>query len=512
MTTVYLIGTGPGDPGLITVRGLDCLQRADVVVHDHGVDAHLLRQARADAEIIDVGGAGAAPLAQEAISYLVVEKAREGKVVARLKCGDPFVFDRGGEEALFIRENGIPLEMVPGVPLSVASPAYAGIPITYPGGDDALTIVRGFDETGKAMPDVDWQAIARVNGTVLCFASAPQLPRILDALVAGGCPEATPAAVILDGTRPTQRTEAGTVGSVQRTLLERPLAEPGLLIVGRVVAFREHLRWFDRLPLFGRRVIVTRPEGQAADLVDRLTALGARALEAPMIRIRPADDTRPLVDAAARAHEFEWIVFTSVNAVDYFMDAIFAGGRDARALGPARICAVGPATATRLGTIGLRPDLVPQEFKASAAFDALSKRVSLKGAKVLLPRADIGREVLASRLRAAGAEVTEIIAYRTVADDGQRAGNPDIYRLLLEGRIDAVTFASASAVRAFAKVYGVEQSADLLRHTTVAVIGPATAEAATALGIGVSIQPEAYTVPALVAAIAAHFADAPPKA
>lgn len=508
MTAVYLIGAGPGDPGLITVRGLECLRRADVIVHDHEVGPGILRLARQDAEVIDVGGAGPTALAQEAIIYLIIEKVREGKVVARLKWGDPFVFDRGGEEALFLRENGVPLELVPGVPLGIAWPEYAGIPLTYPGGGDAFTIIRGFDETGKTMPDVDWQAVSRVQGTLLCYASAQQLPRVLDALLSHGYPATMPAAIVRSGTLPSQHTEEGTVGSLVTTLRDGHRREPGLLVAGRVVAFRQHLRWFDTRPLFGRRVVVTRPREQASDLADRLTLLGAEAVVTPMIRILPPEDAAPLADAAAQAHTFGWVVFTSVNAVDAFMGALAAAGRDVRAFGLARVCAVGSATAERLLSHGLRADLVPAEFKAEAVFDAMKALGALSGARVLLPRADIGREVLAARLRGAGADVTEVVAYRTVTDDGQRAGDPDVYGMLLEGRIDAVTFTSASAVQAFARLYGADQAADLLRRTVVAAIGPVTADAAAALGIAVSVQPTTYTIPALVDALAAHFAAA----
>lgn len=504
---VFLIGAGPGDPGLMTARGLAHLREADVVVYDHDVDPRILRHARADAELIDVGSGAARPLAQEAISYLVAEKAREGKTVARLKVGDPFIFDRGGEEALFLHQNGIALEVVPGVPLTVGVPAYAGIPITYPGGGDALVIVRGFDETGKAMPDVDWNALARLNATLLCYASAPQVSRVLDALISHGTAPDTPAAIITAGTLTTQETEAATVSGLLATVRERPLKRPALLVVGQVVAFREHLRWFDKRPLFGKRIVVTRPRDQAAELVDRLAALGADAITAPMIRIAPPEDSTPLRQAAARASSFDWIVFTSGNAIDAFMRALFEGGKDIRALHGPRLCAVGAATAEKLAAYGIKVDLMPAEFRAEAAFEAIRQMGPLEGVRVLLPRADIGREVLGGTLRKAGAEVTDVVAYRTLAEEGQRDADPDIYGMLLNGRIDAVTFTSASAVRNFAKVFGQEQTADLLRHTAVAAIGPVTAETAATLGIGVSIQPATYTIPALVDAIARYFAE-----
>jgi len=504
--TVFLIGAGPGDPGLITVRGLEFLRQADVVVYDHEVSPRILRHATPAAELIDVGGAAPKAMAQEAICYLLAEKAREGKVVARLKWGDPFVFDRGGEEALFLHQNGIRLEVVPGVPLGIAAPSYAGIPITYPGGGDTLTILRGHDETGQAMPDVDWQSIARLQGTILCYASASQLPRIVDALLSNGCPPDTPAAIVSDGTLPSQRTDAATLGELLQHVHAQPLEAPALLIVGRVVAFREHLRWFDQRPLSGKRVLVTRPKEQSDDLVSRLEAVGAEPIAAPMIRILPPADDQPLRDAAGQAAQFDWIVFTSANAVDAFVQALFASGRDIRALAGPRLCAVGSATAEKLAGFGITVDLMPSEFRAESALAALTQQGPLTGVRVLLPRADIGREVLVDGLRKAGALVTDVIAYQTALDEGQRESDPDVYGLLLERRIDVVTFTSASAVRNFAKVYGAEQAADLLRHTVVACIGPVTTDAATQLDIPVTIQPATYTVPALVDAISAHFA------
>jgi uroporphyrinogen III methyltransferase/synthase len=421
--------------------------------------------------------------------------------------GDPFIFDRGGEEALFLHQNGIALEVVPGVPLTVGVPAYAGIPITYPGGGDALVIVRGYDETGKAMPEVDWQAIARLNATLLCYASASQVPRVLEALLAHGASPETPAAVITGGTLTTQTTESDTAANLLATVTAHPLKAPALLVVGPVVAFREHMRWFDKRPLFGKRIVVTRPREQAGDLVEPLAALGAETIVAPMIRIAPPQDPKPLQHAAAHASAFDWIIFTSGNAIDAFMQALVAGGRDVRALHGPRLCAVGTSTAEKLASYGITVDLVPAEFRAEAAFEAIKQLGPLEGVRVLLPRSDIGREVLGESLRRAGADVSEVVAYRTIAEEGQQEGDPDIYGMLLNGRIDAVTFTSASAVRSFARIFGHEQAADLLRHTAVAAIGPVTADTAASLGIGVTIQPTAYTIPALVEAIAQYFAE-----
>ncbi len=499
-----LIGTGPGDPGLLTVRGRALIEQADVLIHDHEVDARILALARPDAERIDVGHAGPGALAEEAISYLIVEKALEGRRVARLKWGDPFLFDRGGEEALFLRQQGIEIEVVPGVPIAVAATAFAGIPLTYPGAGDTLTFVRGQDDTGTAMPDADWPALARLNGTLLSYASAHQLPRMLQALLDQGCPPDMPAAIVRHGTLPTQQTEASTVGSLAEALAGPARRDGGLLVVGRVVRFRQYLRWFDSRPLFGRGVLVTRPKDQAAEFTECLTGLGARVLEVPLIEIRPAPDPQALAMAAGGAGQFDWIVFSSANAVDAFMGALNGLGQDARVLGRARICAVGPGTAARLARYHLRADLVPAEFRAESALAALESQGPLAGRRVLLPKGDIGREVLASGLRKAGADVTTVAAYRTVEREALGDNEPDVYRLLLDGELDCVTFTSGSAVRAFVRLFGKDAAVDLLGRTAVASIGPVTTAAARACGVDVAIEAPEATTPALAAAIAAH--------
>ena len=503
---VYLIGAGPGDPGLMTVRGLQCLESADVVLYDHLVPARVLRHARPDAEKIDVGTAAPQPHEQEAICYLLAEKAREGKTVARLKWGDPFVFDRGGTEALFLHEQGVRFEVVPGVPAAIAVPSYAGIPTTYPGGGDTVTFIRGHEDEGKAQPSIDWANLARLDGTIVCYAGPRQIPHFLHALLSHGRPADDSAAIVYDGTLPTQQTLTGSLETLAEAITGSTDQRPAILVVGRVVALREHLRWFDARPLFGKRVLVTRPREQAADLVERLEAMGAETIQAPMIRIVPPEDYGPLDDACARASEFDWIVFSSVNAVDAFIARLLAGPSDLRALNGVRLCAVGPATAERLAAHGLKVDLMPSEFHAEGVVRAISAAATMSGAKILLPHADIGREVIADELKKQGADVTEVIAYRTVAVDLEREGEPDIYRMLLERRIDIVTFTSASAVRHFVHVLGAEPAADLLRTTVVASIGPVTAEAAAQFQITSAVVPAVYTVPALVEAIVAHFA------
>jgi uroporphyrinogen III methyltransferase/synthase len=500
---VYLIGAGPGAPDLISVRGLRCLQAADVVIYDHLVNRRLLQFAPATAERIDVGSAAPQPFDQEAICYLISEKAREGKLIARLKWGDPFVFDQGGVEALYLHEQGIPFEVVSGVPATIAAPAYAGIPLTYPGGGNTVTLIRGYEGAGRELPKVDWEALARLDGTLVSFAGPRQLTNIIQALLTHGRSPDESAAIVRDGTLLNQQTETGTLQQFSESLRDDVVSAPGVLIVGKVVGFREHLRWFDARPLVGRRVLVTRSKEQAGELVELLEAQGAEAVEAPLINIIPPEDYAPLDAACERAGAYDWIVFTSINGAGAFMDRLLQGPRDVRALAGARLCAVGPGTASRLTRFGLKVDLIPDDHSADGVVTALKAAGSIKGKRVLFPKADIARDVLPEELRSAGAEVTEVIAYRTVTAESD--AHLGIYRQLLDRRIDAVTFSSASAVRSFVSIYGADQAVDLLNHTIVATIGPVTAEAAVRYGITPQVTPATSTIPALVDALVAHF-------
>jgi uroporphyrinogen III methyltransferase / synthase len=505
---VYLIGAGPGDPWLISARGLRYLRTADVVIYDHLIHPRLLRCAPPEAERIDVGPAAPEAMEQEAICYLLAEKAREGKVVARLKWGDPFVFDRGGEEALFLHEQGVPFEVVPGIPAAVGVPAYAGIPLTYPGGGDTVTFVRGHESETSKRPSIDWASLSKLGSTVVCYAGARQLPGILDALLSHGWKGSDSACLVFRGTMPEQETIDGTLDQLVEVAARRAGREAAILVVGRVTAFRRHLRWFDARPLFGKRIVVTRPREQAGDFVEQLEALGATVIEAPMIRIGPPEDFAPLDEACAAAGSFDWIVFTSVNGVDYFMRRLSLGPGDVRDLKDVRLCAIGPGTADRLRRHGIKVDLMPPEFRSESVVDALRAAGPLVGKRILLPRADIAREMLADQLRKSGADVVEVTAYRSLPVESDDPAEPDIYRMLLDKRIDVVTFTSPSTVRNFLRVYGKEQAADLLRTTIVASIGPVTAEAAEQGGVRTSIMPDEYTIPDLVRAIVAHFAPA----
>ena len=502
---VYIVGAGPGDPSLVSVRGQRCLQAADVVVFDHRVHRRLLRLAQAGAERIDVGAAAPKALDQDAICYLLAEKAREGKTVVRLKWGDPFVFDSGGKEALFLHEQRIPFEVVPGIPAAIGSLAYAGVPVTYPGAGDTLTFIRGHESEVDAPPDVDWSRLAGLdwNTRLLRRLASDWRDRRSAAVTrpAGG----------RNGGADLQRHAAATGDDLrERLATSRRKARDGaaaLLVVGAVAGLRQHLRWFDERPLFGRRIVVTRSLEQAGELIEMLEERGAEAIPAPSIQIAPPEDADALGRACDEASTFDWIVFTSGNGVEYFMERLLATS-DVRELKGVRICTIGPSTASRVARYGIRVDLTPPEFRAEAVVDAFKATGGVKGKRFLLPRADIARDLLADALREAGAFVLDVAAYRTIPARAERDGGPDIYRMLLDRQIDAVTFTSASTVKNFVAMLGPDQAVDLLRTTVVASIGPVTAEAAQQLDIATNVMPRRYTIPDLVDALVEHFAAA----
>lgn len=500
-TLVYLIGTGPGAPGLLTTRGQRCLDEADVVIYDRTVHARVLALAPPDAEKIDVGRPTREATDQDAISYLVAEKAREGKVVARLKMGDPFLFDRGGEEALFLHEQGIPFEVVPGIPVALGTAAYAGIPLTYPGGGDTLTFVRGYEASGGKLR-VFWSHLAKLEGTVTSYGGRDELRAMAHGLLEHGRSPDERAALVIAGTLAGQQTLVGTLADVAARL-DEGLDGSATLVVGKVVGLREHLRWFDQRPLFGRRVLVTRSREHAGELVDLLEAAGAEAVEAPVLRVAPMDHFEALDAATDQAPNLDWIVFTTVNGANGFLTRLHARGRDARALAGPKLCAVGVGTAERLARAGLRADLVLEGQGIDAVVEALGGTAGLRGQRVLVPYTAGGRDSFGEALAAAGADVTQAPAFRTLAVDD----NPelDVYGQLLQRRIDVVTFTSAAAVRSFAALYGTDQVADLLAHTTVATVGPAATDAVRRLGVEPAVVPAMPSIPALVDAIRAHF-------
>ncbi len=499
---VYLVGAGPGDPGLLTIKGRQCLEEADVVAYDALANPRLLQFAKPGAELIYVGKRGGDhALPQEEIGRLLVERARAGKRVARLKGGDPFVFGRGGEEAEDLAAAGVPFEIVPGVTSAVAGPAYAGIPLTHRDFTSTVAFVTGHEDPTKPDSGIRWDKIATGIGTLVFFMGVGQLPEIVRKLVEHGRSPETPAAVIRWGTRAEQEVATGTLATIAER--SQGMKPPALIVVGEVVSLREKLRWFEDKPLFGRRILITRAREQASAFARLLEAAGAETLEFPAIQIVPPESWAPLDAAIRRLREYQWAIFTSANGVRFFWERLAAAGRDARDLHGIAVCAIGPATATALLERGIRADLVPGEFKAEALVEALEGK-DLQGAKILLARAAEAREVIPEELSRRGAVVDVVSAYRTV----KSASNADELRSLLrEGKVHAVTFTSSSTVTRFLDLAGGE-APELLRGVIVASIGPITAETAARHGIVSHIVPEQYTIPALTEALIRYFQSA----
>jgi uroporphyrinogen III methyltransferase/synthase len=498
---VYLVGAGPGDPGLLTLRGRDCLAVADVVVYDYLANPELLAHAPETARRIYVGKqAGQHTLTQEQINALLVEQGLAGQRVVRLKGGDPFVFGRGGEEALALQAAGIPVEVVPGVTAGIAAPAYAGIPVTHRTLTSVVTFATGHEDPEKDEPAIDWAALAVGGGTLVFYMGVGNLPGIVTRLTQNGRRPDTPVALIGQGTLPVQRVVEGTLATIVARVEAAGLKPPAIIIVGEVVSLRRELQWFERKPLFGRTVVVTRSRTQASDLAAGLRALGARVLLFPTIRIAAPADPGPLQDALRAIAAFNWILFTSVNAVDYVFAALAAAGHDSRALAGVLVGACGSETAERLRTHGIRPDLVPPRFTSESLFEALRAREDWAGKRVLLPRADIAPPALPDKLRQAGAEVTEVTAYRTVPDRPE----PAAFQAFRDGAVDVVTFSSSSTARNFAALLRNELGA-LPENVLYASIGPETSRTARAEGITIGLEARESTVPGLLAALTANL-------
>jgi uroporphyrinogen III methyltransferase/synthase len=502
---VFIIGAGPGDPGLLTVRGVNLLSKADVVVYDRAAEP-LLRWASSDAERIEAGGPAERDVAQDAISMLLAEKARDGLVVARLKWGDPFVFDSGAKEAMFLHEQGIPFEVVPGVPAAIGASAYAGVPLTHPRAGDSLVFIRGSEGADDESPTVDWRALAELDGTLVCWAAPRVVVRVLRSLLDEGRPPDDSAALIFRGTQPSQRTITGTLTELLELASTGGLPmEPAWLVIGDVVGLREHARWFDERPLFGKRIVITQSVDRARELGDALENLGAEAIVAPTFRITAPEDPEAVDRAAASVDRFDWVVFESAVSAARFLSALSGGPRDMRALGRASLCAVGPSTADQLVAHGLKADVVIPELRVESVADAMASHSPIANREILVVRPDYDRNAMASALTERGGSVTDLIAYRTAPDSPDSPAAQRIYGMLLDGHVDAVTFTNPTSVQRFATLVGEEQAADLLGTTVVATIGPVTAAAALELGITPTIVADTYTVEGLVDALVRHF-------
>jgi uroporphyrinogen III methyltransferase/synthase len=499
---VYLIGAGPGDPGLLTVRGRACLRRAEVVVYDYLVNAALLDEAPSGAEIIDAGKRkGAQTFTQQAINELLIDRARRGRTVARLKGGDPFIFGRGGEEALALADADVPFEVVPGVTSVVAVPAYAGIPLTHRDYAATVVLATGHEDSNKPASAIPWDDLASTQGTLVFVMGMTNLTGIATRLVERGRSPETPVAVIRWGTHPRQETVVGTLATIAQDAVRLDLQPPGLIVVGEVVALRDRLAWFEQRPLFGRTVIVTRPKGQSTELTARLREAGAEVLDAPVIRLEPPASWDEVDRAIAVLRRYRWVVFTSVNAVRFFFDHLLASGRDARSLGDARVAVIGERTATVVRGYGIVPDLVADDSTGEGLAVALAKE-DLAGAAILFPRARVAREVLPEALAARGAKVDLVTVYenRPVGVVSDR-----VWDALRQGERTIVTFTSASTVTAFLDALGAD-AGSRMRGVTVACLGPTTADAARARGLDPRVQPARQTMAALVDALVKEVA------
>ncbi len=502
---VYLIGAGPGDPGLITVRGLECIGLADVIMYDYLASKSLLDHARPEAELVYAGKVGGAHNREQSqINEMLVEKARQGRIVARLKGGDPFIFGRGGEECEALVEAGIPFEIVPGVTAGIGAAAYAGIPLTHRNFTASVAFVTGHESPGKESSAIDWEKLSVGSGTLVFYMGMKNLPQITANLLDNGRAPDTPVALIRWGTRPEQEVLEGTLSDIGDKARKAGFKAPAITVVGEVVRLRDRLRWFDSRPLFGRGIMVTRSAGQAGPFARLLSDRGAHVYPCPTINVIPPESFADLDRHIRSLSGFDWVVFTSANGVGCFFDRLNAQGLDSRALGSCRVAAVGPKTAEKLADFGIRPDLLPTGYHAEGLVDAFG-RMEVSGMKALCPKGDRARDVVATGLGRMGMEVSAPVSYRTVAPDSLPE---EVLDALEERRIHCVTFTSSSTVVNLASIVGENRLIHLLQGVAVASIGPVTSNSCRDLGLRVDVEPDVPTIEAFADAIARHFAAA----
>jgi uroporphyrinogen III methyltransferase/synthase len=499
---VYLVGAGPGDFGLISVRALELLREADVVVYDRLADKELLAFKKPDAELIDVGKASSRhTMRQDDINLLLVHKAKENKTVVRLKGGDPFVFGRGGEEAIVLKEHNIPFEIVPGITSAIAAPAYAGIPVTHRGVASSFAVITGHEDPLKETSAHKWDKLATATDTLVFLMGVENIAHISAKLIEHGRPKDAPAAVIRWGTKPEQRVLITTVANAAKDVMREAISPPAIFLVGEVVNLRSELAWFDNRELSSKTVLVTRSREQASHLVKMLNERGAKCIEAPVIKIvEPSDNFRALDEAAANLEKYDWLIFTSVNGVDAFFARLYKSGKDARAVYKSKIAAIGVPTADRLKTYGIIADVIPVEFRAEGIIDVLTPLLK-PGMNVLIPRALEAREILPQTLRKMGLNVDVAPAYETVAGD---EGGNELKHSLKTGEIDIVTFTSSSTVTNLLNILGSEAQS-LLAGVKIACIGPVTAETCLKGGLKIDIMADEYTISGLVEAIEKYY-------
>jgi uroporphyrinogen III methyltransferase/synthase len=496
---VYLVGAGPGDSGLFTLKGKTVLERCDCVIYDILANPTLLRFTRPDCERIFVGDLGPRPLIRQAeINRLLVLKAREGRLVVRLKGGDPFVFGRGGEEAEELVKAEIPFELVPGISSGYAAPAYAGIPVTHRGYVSGVIFITGHEDPDDEGTTLDWPKIATSKNTLVFFMGSKNLPNIATALMKHGLSSETPVAVIRWGTKPEQQVIVGTLSDIVSKAGK--VDPPSITVVGEVVRLREHLNWFERLPLFGKRIVITRSRDQADALREPLEELGAQVIEMPTIEIRDPASWDPLDRAIHRLEEFNFLLVTSANGVRNFLRRLAACDRDVRDLKGIEIGAIGPATAAEFAKTGVKVNFVPREYQAEGLLESLNDR-DLTGKTFLIPRAKVARDLIPQALAERGARVEIVEAYETVPPDF-RPGEID---RLLSPPPDVITFTSSSTATNFAKLLAHRSVQEPLAGVVIASIGPITSSTIRELGMTVTAEAEESTIPGIVRAITDHF-------
>jgi uroporphyrinogen III methyltransferase/synthase len=490
---VFLVGAGPGNPSLLTLRAVECLARADLVLYDQLAAFQLLDHARPGAECVCVAELGPYADRRPLIHRAMIEAARQGKVVVRLKGGDPFLFGRGGEEAEALHAAGIPFEIVPGVTAGLGAAAFAGIPLTHRAHSSAVAFVTGHEDPAKHIRAIDWEALARFPGTLVFYMGVARLGRIASALIEKGKPPDTPAALVHWATTPRQRTLVSTLSELPDAALAAEFTAPSLVVIGPVVALREHIQWFERRPLFGKRVLVTRPRHQAGEMMRRLEELGAVPCGLPAVEIRDPADWSPVDAALARLAQFQWLVFTSGNGVRFFFRRLLQAGRDLRALGPIRLAVIGPSTADALSAFHLKPDVVPPRYCSESLAAGLRDRAA--GQRVLLVRADRGREVLREEL-AQSAQVEQIAVYSQV--DADLAGSEALNQVR-RGEMDYVTLTSSNIARSFIQALD-EMSRERIATGQVQVvsISPVTSQTVRELGLPVAAEATEYTTKGLI--------------
>jgi uroporphyrinogen III methyltransferase/synthase len=494
---VYLVGAGPGDPGLITLRGLECLARADLVLYDGLVNPLILRHTHGRAErTCRSESPDGRHLVQEEINQRLIAASREGKTIVRLKGGDPFVFGRGGEEAAALAAARIPFEVVPGVTAAVAASAYAGISLTHRDFASAVAFITGHEDPHKTSTAIDYGALAAFPGTLVFYMGLHRLAAIAEALIAAGTPPQTPAAVISRGTTPAQQTVCGSLADIAGKAQAANLHAPSTIIIGECVCQRETIAWFERKPLFGKRILIPRPAARAAPVVSRLLELGSQPILAPTIDIQPPETWTAVDRALGRLRDFDWIVFTSVNGVHFLLGRLWDTGGDVRRFGNARIAAIGEGTAQALAEYHLRADLIPETFRAEALAEALRPHVS--GKRMLWARASRGRDVLPAELRAAGAELEEVVVYRNL---DVAALDPEVIREMESGQIDWICLSSPSIARSLHRLLTHAAREQIGKSVRVASISPVTTAAVRELGLTVDAEAESYTWDGILEAI-----------